>query len=218
MAQMLMVNPRKRRRTKSKRRSVRRRRNPTTSLAAAPKRRARRRYSRNPIGTKDLMKQTITAATMAGGGIITDIVTSRLPIPQDIKTGQFAPLVRAGVAVALGMGLDKGLKQRELGRNVTQGALVIIAHDTITKLVGSRIGLSAYEEMNAYPMDGYGDLIIDESDLGEYGDNLLGNELLGLGNMYDDVVTMSGMGEYQNAAPLAGVSATYDMGDEFEEF
>lgn len=223
MAELLMVNPRKRRRKSSTRR---RRRNPTTSLQANPRRRRR-----NPIdgrGMKNIMNQVTTAAIMASGGVVTDMITAKLPLPADMKTGNMAPLARAGVAVGLGIVLDKGLKQRKIATDVTQGALVVIAHDFITKQFGQRLGLSAYEEMSAYEELGdYSDLLL-ETDIAGMGDNdllgigydegdELGEDLLGLGagDEFNDIVAMSaydemdGMGEYENAASIAQYDDEY---------
>ena len=179
------------------------------------------------ISTKNIMNQVTTAAIMAGGGVVTDLLTAKLPLPANLKTGNMAPLTRAGVAVALGIALDKGLKQRKIATDVTQGALVVIAHDFITKQFGQRIGLSAYEEMSAYEdLGDYSDLLLetDIAGMGEdddmllgyddLGEDLLGEDLLGMGETdeFDSIVAMSAyddMGEYENA----GAIAQYD--DEF---
>ena len=218
MAELLMVNPKKRR-AKRKTSVKRRRRNPTHPLMTNPvKRRRRSMASRTGgISAKNITGQITDAAIMAGGGVITDLLTAKMPfIPADMKTGNLAPLTRAGVAIGLGLTIDKVLKQKKIGRDVTQGALVVIAHDFITKTFGQRIGLSAYEEMNAYEdLGDYSDLLL-ETDIAGMGDNdLLGNDsLLGMGaNDFDDIVAMSAysdMGEYENA----GTIAQYDEFDD----
>lgn len=206
MAQLMLVNPRKRRRTVRKtrakspaKRRVARRRNPIQAYATNP---ARRRRSRRTNPAKGIMTQVMDASMMAGGAVLTDLISSRLPIPADLKTGNMAPVVRAGIALSLGFAVEKGLKQKAIGRKMAEGSLVVIAHDFITKQFGSRIGLSAYEEMAAYTdMGGYDDLLLN-TNLQGYGDNgLLGNgDLLGE-NAFDNIVNMSG---YENAAMTYG--------------
>lgn len=209
MPQLLLVNPRKRRKaTKRRRTTAKRRRNPLPAVRMSnPRKRRSVRRRRNPIAMKNIMTQVTDAAMMAGGAVVTDLISAKLPIPADIKTGQFAPLVRAGIALGVGFIVEKGLKQRALGRKMAEGSLVVIAHDTITKLVGQRLGLSAYEEMSAYQsanMSGYSDLLL-ESRLS--GNDLLGNDSLLGESEFDSIVAMSGMG-YANAAPA------YDDSDE----
>lgn len=152
MAQLLMVNPRKRRRKTGGKKRV-------SSSGAVKRRKVFSRRRRNPIAVKGIAQQVMTAAVMAGGGIATDMIVARLPLSPDMKGGNMAPLVRAGVAIGLGMVLDKGLKQRKIAAEATQGALAIIAHGVMTKKMGINTGLAAYEtsagEMGAYELAAY---------------------------------------------------------------
>lgn len=158
MSELLLIENPSKRRSKRKKSPAKRtyRRNPVAK-AAAPKRR-RRSYKRNPI-KKDVVQTVMNAGIMATGAVGVDYIASKLPIPEDIKAGQFAPLVRAGVAIAAGAALEKGLKQRQLGRQVVEGSMVVIAHDTITKVLTEQNLLSSYDDMVYKDMGAYDDLL-----------------------------------------------------------
>lgn len=160
MEQLLLVNPRKRgkRRTpkrgaggrfvkraaKTTARRTRRRRNPAPALAAAnPVRRYRRRKAarvvsrrrrRNPISARGFIGQ-LTAPLMpaiagAGGALTLDAAFKFIPLPATLKTGYAGVAARAVTAVGIGMLLSRVLGSKLAG-NMTQGALTVLAYNTI---------------------------------------------------------------------------------------
>ena len=105
MAELLLVNPRKRRKAKK----TAKRRSPRRSLVAASSRAVksiRRRFRRNPIGgsvANNAMEQFKTGAIGAAGALAVDVAMQKLPIPANLKTGTLAPIVKGLVGVGIGM-------------------------------------------------------------------------------------------------------------------
>lgn len=182
MAKMLMLNPapRKRRRKARRKNPIARARTRTRVIRANPVRRVRRRRS-NPIGgvkMGGIVNQTVNAFIGAGGAIGTDVIAKMLPLPASMQTGYMQDITRAGIAIALGLVVEKGLRQRATGRKMTEGALTVIAHGMALKAVGPNLGLSAYDDWNTGIYPGMTTAI------------------------YPNIGT--GMGAYQNAAPVSG--------------
>lgn len=185
MAKMLMLNPapRKRRR-KARRKNPIRARAKTRNIIAMPKKTRRRR---NPIGgmkANGLVTQTVNAFIGAGGAIGVSSIAKMLPLPTTMRTGYMRDLTHAGLAIGLGLIVEKGLKQRATARKITEGALTVIAHNAMLRAVGPNLGLP-----NA--VDGY--------------DDWSTSIYPGLTTaMYPNIGT--GMGAYQNAGPIQGAN------------
>lgn len=169
MPTAMVVNPARKRRKKRARtkggryKKTTRRRNPIAAIAAAnPKRRRRRgrsksrtyRRRRNPAGfnlqafaTKRLMPALIGGA----GGLGLDIIMAQLPIPENLKTGPMAPLVK-GIG-AIGMGMVAGMVVgRQTAEQVLSGALTVVAYGALKDFVATsmpNIQLSAVPMVEA---------------------------------------------------------------------
>lgn len=180
MAELLLVNPRKRGRRK-KTRGRKRRRNPVATLAANPRRRRtyrkrrrnplalstnprRRSYRkrrRNPLGKMKLgnilQDAVLPAATAAGGALALDIILGLLPIPETMKSGPMRHLVKG--AGAIGMGMIAGMVvDSKTAKLFTTGALTVAMHDAGKELVGRfmpTLALGAYEIDDELDMLGY---------------------------------------------------------------
>ena len=157
MQEIMLVNPsRRRRRRKSnprhkRRRShhvSRRRRNPFLSLPRKRHRRRTRHLSRrimrrrrrNPIRMGGVMSAIVPAFKGALGAAGTDVAYRFLPTPGALAMlkGPLAPITK--VAVAFGVGwLASMFGGRSLGRDMTSGALVVIAYDFLNANVLSRL-------------------------------------------------------------------------------
>jgi hypothetical protein len=144
MAQIKLVKnpaPRKRRRTVAKRKSPVRRR-------------------RNPIKKNDIMSQVTNGLVAGTGAVGLDVALGVLPIPADYKSGPMAPLVKAGVALAIGMGLEKSkLVKKKTSQDLVGGMLAVTAHSALKPIVSGtlpNITLAEYTDLgyisSAYPM------------------------------------------------------------------
>lgn len=159
---MLVTNPKKRRR--SKRKSLRKnpmplglkaywagkRRGGTKrrrSIAARsnPIRAHRKRYRRNPISRKDLIKHSIESLKVgvvgAGSAIGVDFILSKLPLPNALKTGAARNFVRALSGIALATVADKFHIQGVNSRDIAMGPAVVAMHDQLS----SMMALSGFE-------------------------------------------------------------------------
>ena len=190
MAELMLVNPRKRRRkTTRKRRAV----------AKAPVRRRRRRAApapvrrrrRNPAARTNIMDQVIDASVGAGGALAVDVAMANLPIPAQLTA---TPTMRAATqgAVSLGIGMlvaNFGRK-RKLGRQLAQGGLTVALHGMGKGMIGPTLGLSGY-----------------------------GNDLLGYNDLLDAGAYVNGYGEDMGAyvngwtSPAAVEDPFYDNSD-----
>lgn len=194
MSEVLLINPRKRRKaatkrrttakrrtTTAKRRTTRVRRNPAPRLGSTRRRSSRRRVRRNPIGI-DFMP----AAIGAGGALASDLALGYLPIPDSLKTGMARAAVRVGLGVALGMVIGKVAKNKTMGRQITAGALTVVAYDTVKKTLQqqmpslplSDVGQFQIYEYSDPSMDGLGLTWEDPEGMGEL---LIDDDLNGLG-------------------------------------
>jgi len=179
MANMLLVNPRKRRakrrvkaRTKRRASAPRKRRSArsvTSRRARNPiryARKTRRARRRNPINLnlRSIQSQVMDAATGAAGAVALSVALGYLPIPAQFKTGTFAPVTKGAVAIGLGMLLANVVKGSTAAR-MTQGALTVILADVMRGLVsqfapnitlaGDSVDYYQDDAMNAYG-DGMG--------------------------------------------------------------
>lgn len=112
----------------------RRRRNPVAALAANPRRKRRR----NPVSLASfrptsIFAQLVPAAIGGAGALALDIALSKIPQPAflDNPAGRFG--FRTVGAIALGM--IAGFIKPSIGRQVTAGALTVVAYQTIRDVV-----------------------------------------------------------------------------------
>lgn len=139
----LAANPRRRRR----------RRNPVAALAVNPRRKRRgkwfavkahqrnpthRRRRRNPVSLSafrptSIMGQLIPAAIGGAGALALDIALSKIPQPEFLNN----PVGKLGVRVvgAIGLGMLANLLKAGIGRQITAGALTVVAYNTIRDVV-----------------------------------------------------------------------------------
>lgn len=158
MAELLLINPRKRRAAKRKtaKRRVVRRRNPV-AVAAAPKRRAVRR--RNPIGLGRVARTTRRRRNPIGGGLKMSGIVASLKqaalggagafavdmamgyvegyLPADMRNSTTKvnsyDALKLAATVALGEVLNKPTKG--LSRKLASGAMTVQAYYILSKLV-----------------------------------------------------------------------------------
>jgi hypothetical protein len=142
MAEMLLLNPRKRRKAKrkittAKRKPARRRyaKNPVATrrrrVASKVRTASKRRYRRNPIAKRGgILDQMTDAAIAASGAVGLDIVMGAIPLPVALKTGMARQATRAMGAVVLGM-VGNAVLPRGTGAKLAQGALTVVFHDAM---------------------------------------------------------------------------------------
>lgn len=160
MAELMLVNPRRRRKASTRkktrarkapakraRRTARRRSNPVTpirrrSRRVAP-RRARRTVARrrNPTGPLQQLtggdfvnKQLMPAATGAFGAIGLDILWGYVPLPANMKVGPMRHVVKGIGAIGLGMLANMAVRPAT-ARQFTAGALTVVTYEAMRELV-----------------------------------------------------------------------------------
>lgn len=163
MAEMLLINPRRRRAARKtrktavkRRRTAARRKNPITVATVRRRRhnpiRAKRRVTRrrrNPIGGKilsgGLMKMIQEAFVGGAGSVVVDVafgqIQGYLPVSMRRVPGQVGvgDIVKAGVTVALGTLLSKPTKG--LSKRMAAGALTVQAADVLKSFVPATMTL-----------------------------------------------------------------------------
>ena len=158
MAQLMLINPRKRSgarrkaspaqlRALAKGRATRKRNalasNPAPrrrrrSALRATSRRVSRRVRRNPIGMPGLMGSVMGAAQGAVGAIGVNAIFNMLPLPATFKTGMAVPAVKMALAVGLGM-MAKPVLGRAAGK-MAEGAMTVAAFDLINGMMPATMG------------------------------------------------------------------------------
>lgn len=143
MAQLMMVNPRKRRtrkaRTPAQKAATRklvarnkRKRNPTAKRRST--RSVTRRYKRNPARRMAMggiiNQQVIPAATNATGALALDIIWGFLPIPINIKAGPMKHVAKGAGAIVMGM-VAQNVVRPATAKALSQGALTVVMHDAM---------------------------------------------------------------------------------------
>lgn len=155
MAQLMLVNPRKRRKSsrprtaaqkaatralvaRNRKRPARRKRNPARSLVTAPARRARRRNPsrRGFVQSAVSMPNMMGTFTGAGGALALDIAWGFLPIPVNFKMGPMRHIAKAAGAIGLGFVADMAAS-RKTAMDMTNGALTVILHDAMRDAVST---------------------------------------------------------------------------------
>lgn len=161
MAEVLLVNPRKRRRkttTRKRKPAARRTARRKTTARRTPARSRRRTYRRNPIGKvnlKSFMRQTLMpSAVGAVGALGIDMILGFLPLPANFKTGPMRPAVKAVGAVAVGMAAGK-FASRKIGEQVAAGGLTVVLYDTMKTFLQGQFPALPLGQYDAYP--GYSD-------------------------------------------------------------
>lgn len=156
MAEMLLINPRRRKARRAsasgKRRVVRRRRNPIAVVAKAPARRVVRR--RNPIGLKRVSRRRRNPITLRGNVIMNEIKAALIggsgAVAMDVLMGQINPFLPAnlqrtpgalgvGDAVKLALTIAAGQllakPTRGLSQKMAIGALTCQTRDMLASFV-----------------------------------------------------------------------------------
>lgn len=153
MAELMLVNPKKRRRgrpkvakakAKRRRRTGVRRSGKRLSLRrhsgwiSNPKRRRSRKFRRNPIGgfnIKSFANNTLMPAAIGGiGAVGLDVILAMLPLPAAVKTGPMKPIAKIAGAVGIGM-IASMVAGRKFGEQVTAGAVTVTLYEIIKELV-----------------------------------------------------------------------------------
>jgi len=189
MAQMMLVNPKKRKAKRKATKKVVARRSPTRrAKRAAP---AVRRRRRNPIGGTGAVSQIQNAAVGAAGALAVDVAMAKIPLPPAmVSTPGMRAASQGVVSLLIGMGVSKFGRKSKLGRQLAEGGLTVAMHGVGKSMIGPATGL---------PLAGYND-----SGLLGYGDNgLLGyQELDG----------------WNSPAPVQDGFDEFDGVDDFEDF
>lgn len=133
--------------TSRERKAYSRRRRIYRSVGSYYKRRAGGR------GFGGFFTSTIIPAAVGGAGaLLLDMAWGRLPIPDAMKSGPFAPIARIGLAIGVGytVGMVAGKKY---GNEAMAGALIVTAYDLIKNVVVPSIPVAAVAPSN--PQVGY---------------------------------------------------------------
>lgn len=155
---LLLINPRrKHRRHKNARRHARRRhRNPRGF-------RMRRRRHRNPRGfgglslsPMSIVRGTIVPAAIGGVGAVgLDVALAYLPLPDSLKSGLPATLVKLLGAIALGFAAGKVIG-KDRGRLITLGAVTVMGYQFIRDQAKAALptvkGLGSYMDYVDYTL------------------------------------------------------------------
>ncbi len=169
MAQMLLVNPRKRRKASAAKKPAAKRRSiasrARSSVAKVSKR--IKHYRRNPISKASVISQFKEGAIGAAGALAVDVAMAKLPIPAEYKTGQFAPLVKGFVGIGIGMAVAKFGKNKKLGEQLAAGAVTVSLYNAGRQLLAPTLGLAGYGDGGLLGYDDQGLLGWDmQNDLG----------------------------------------------------
>lgn len=181
MAELMLINPKKKRRStkrrttkrtnpitamnpvKRKRRSKRRSTSFARSVGKIKRRmsRARRGKSKgNFLTTKGFMNEILLpSAVGASGALVLDMVASKLPLPSMLTQGALKPVTRLALAAGMGWAASS-IVNKKVGEQVAAGAVVVILYDTLKmylKQIAPNLPLSeSLEYANAgYPVGEY---------------------------------------------------------------
>jgi len=192
MAELMLVNPRKRRSTRkkprtaaqraatrrlvaaNKRRSTPKRRTPAKRRAMPARRRRAasstvhraRRYKRNPSARGIVNSTLLPAATGASGALALDILWGFVPIPETLKAGPLRYVVKGAGALGMGWLAGKVVKKSTAGQ-LASGALTVIMHDAMRDMMAKfmpGVGLGYYSA--GYPVGEMGEYV--DGGMGEY--------------------------------------------------
>lgn len=192
MAELMLINPRKRRRKskvrarKRSRSRIRARRRKSYPLAMMNNPRKRRRRSRGMRrsfkratgGFKPMafVNETLMPSAIgAAGALGLDMLLGFIPLPETLKVGPMRPLVR--IAGAVGIGVIAGMvTNKRMGEQVGAGALTVVLYDTLKGFVQRtmpNVKLGEYNDVDIteYPTLEYlnpGAVVSDTDSMGEY--------------------------------------------------
>jgi hypothetical protein len=155
MAEMLLINPRKRAKRTARKTTAKRRRNPIAAVARhAPKRRrnpiglarvARRRRNPISISRSGIMREVQEALIGGAGALAVDVLMGQINgyIPASMqrvagKVG-IGDAVKMAITIALGQALNKPTKG--MSRKFATGALICQSRDILASLVPSTMTL-----------------------------------------------------------------------------
>lgn len=201
MAQMLLVNPKRKRKARKmtakqakyfaprRKRSSGRRRKRAASAAPAPRRSrrksarrsaaytpARKTRRRSRRGVRSFLRSTsgsvgikgtlVSAAVGGAGALALDVIYGYLPIPANLKTGAFAPLVKLGAVIGIGILASRFMRGRAgLVKTAVGAAVTIQAYNFLKAQVQARLptvplgeyvsGVGVYTGAGAFPQLGY---------------------------------------------------------------
>lgn len=141
MAQLMLVNPRKRR----KARKTKARSSPVRALSTSVRRRFKR-YRRNPIKTTGMMQTFQGGAIGAAGALAVDVAMTKLPLPANLTTGTLAPITKGMVGIGLGMLVAKVGKNKKLGEQLAAGAVTVALYNAGKQMIGPSLGLSGWDD------------------------------------------------------------------------
>lgn len=176
MAELMLVNPRRRKRRRNPVRKMtakqakyfaprkRKRRHSVAraSVARSPRRVSRRRHRRSyrratksfaaAFSPKSLMQGTLMPAAIgAAGAVGFDVLWAMAPIPATLKTGPASPLVKIGAAVAAGVLVSKFVSPK-VGSAIAAGAVLVTAYDVIKNTIRANVPQLPLSEY----VDGFG--------------------------------------------------------------
>jgi len=205
MAEVLMINPKKRRKTTKKRKktmavSKHRSRRKTT----VARKRRRNPSARKSRGLAGIVNNTlIPSATAAGGALALDVAWGMLPIPENLKTGPIRHVAKAAGAVGIGM-LAGMFAKASTANLIATGAMTVVMHGAGKEMlskIAPNLTLGDYDddyEALSYAGAGWeqeGEL--DADTMGEYMGEYMGESDDGMG-LYEPS-DISEMGEYEDA-------------------
>ena len=160
MAELMLVNPRKRRKSRKPRTAAqraatrklvagnKRRRNPAPArrkVSAIKRRRTparsvvarKRRYKRNPNGRgmAGIVNTTlIPAAVAASGALSLDVLWNFLPLPETLKTGPLRHIAKGAGAIGLGWLAGMVVNKKTAGQLAT-GALTVVTYTAMREMM-----------------------------------------------------------------------------------
>lgn len=175
MAELMLINPRKRRRRhKAKARvhrrrrrhvaRIRRRHSHMAFMSNPHKRRRRRHYARRSRGFLKgfgrgggfINTQLMPAGVGAVGALGLDVLLGVLPLPAAVQTGWARPVVRIVGAVALGY-LAGMVTSKKTGELVAAGAITVTLYDIVKGFVVTSFPTLPMGDVGMYPdMKGLG--------------------------------------------------------------
>jgi len=156
MAELMLVNPRKRRKARSPAqraatrklvaRNRKRKRNParhTTVARVAPVRRKRRAVARRPVrrrrirrnpSARGIINTTLIPAAVAGAGALSlDVLWGFVPVPATLKTGPFRHVIKGAGAIGMGYLAGMVVNKKTAGQLAT-GALTVVMYNAMREM------------------------------------------------------------------------------------
>jgi len=134
MAEMLLLNPKKRKRRKTaKRKTVAKRRKSPVARRKKTYRRKRNPARRGGFG-RIVQDTLMPSAVAAGGAIGLDVLMAYLPVPETLKTGPMRHVASGVGAIGMGMLASMFLKPKT-AELITTGAMTVVMHNAGKEMV-----------------------------------------------------------------------------------